>query len=197
LFLAVVRHYVPGRFFGSLGLLEPPSLPQTMVKALTVALAVVVVAAFVGAGGARVPLLVMMLAPASLLGVAINAALQVNRTYLIMPGLQGRYAYPGVVAVLVAIAIGVGWLLRGASRLTPAVLLAASIVVSGAAIYVVTYFVWEPQGQLLTPGNAQVALNNLLRFAPWPVAVTLGVLVAGCALVVWAVVDVVRGVSRR
>jgi hypothetical protein len=105
---------ITGTFWGTFGQLEL-HLPTPLVVALTIALLVAVVSAL-RVRRTRVPLLVL-LAFGALMLVALFL-----QTYLShlgngrYAGIQGRYLYGGLVALLAAVAIGVGGGFRAGGR---------------------------------------------------------------------------------
>lgn len=167
-----VQDYLPQRFWGGLGLLEPPALPGWLIIGLSVLLLGSLIVAFAVARGNRLSLIVLSIGAPVMVGLILQSSWSHFQNFTIIPGVQGRYGYPSVLGISAIIAIGVGAALRRAARLTPLVLLTVGVVVEGVAAYVVVQHSWLPIGQAPRPGNVRLAFETIAAYAPWPTAVT-------------------------
>ena len=163
---------VASRFWGALGLHEPPKLPHDMLMALTIALAVCCLAAVIACRGRRWDLLVLIAVPISAQLMVLLQAYLHYRHYLAIPGIQGRYVYPTVFGVLVPFAIVLVLLMRRAARWAPLVMCGLGVLISGWGLYVSAEYTWLHRGERLVPGNWSRAYHTMSAFYPLPPAVT-------------------------
>ena len=188
----------PSRFFGALGLHEPPQLPPTMVRILTIVLLVALAVALIVLRGRRPELLVTFLVPAaSLVMISYQAYLHFV-SYMAIPGIQGRYVYPAVFGLLFPVAVTAGVILGPARKWAPALVAAVGLLVSGWAVYISAEYTWLHRGEQLQPSNWLRAFETMGGFFPLPGALTatLAVLIAGL-LVAGAVLTMLSCVRTR
>ncbi|HLY35000.1 MAG TPA: DUF2142 domain-containing protein [Jatrophihabitantaceae bacterium] len=182
---------VASRFWGALGLLEPPKLPHDMMLALTIALFLLPFVTFAAVRGRRSVFAVVLAAPVlAQLSVIVQGYLHF-RHYLAIPGIQGRYVYPAVFGVLVSFAVGAVLLLRKYSSWAPLLIFAIGTIVSGAGIFKLTEYTWLPRGQVLRPSDLRSAWRSLASFSPLGIRGLLALVAFGSLLFAVAVVGCV------
>ncbi len=187
-----VEILLPSRFWGALGMLEPPRLPWVTIWALTGVVVVGLLVEFVILPGRRVELIVLAVVVAALgVGVLLQAYLHF-KTYLAIPGLQGRYFYPMAFALLFPIAILAVVLLARRARLAPLLVIAVSFAVAGWAVYTMVDTLWLPADVALTPGTWDDGIRQIVAFGPLAGAATVTLGVLALAVVVAGVVLVAR-----
>lgn len=187
---------VASRFWGALGLLEPPKLPHDMLVLLTAAILVLPFVSVAALRGRRTVFLLLLAVPATEQLMVILQAFLHYLHYLAIPGIQGRYVYPGVFGALLPFAIGAVLVLRRHSSWAPLLIMVTGFVVSGWALYASAEFTWLHRGVRLVPSNWHQAFTTLSGFYPLGHKVLLALFalvgllvalsVAGCALGCWA-----------
>ena len=169
------------RFWGGLEInyVGSQTFPDWWTNALVVATAVAVVAAVVGAGRSRLPLVAAVLVPfASTLGV-IGYGIWTGYTYsLDFPGAQGRYLFGNLPSLAAAVALGLVVLARRAGRAVPVVAALLALGMQAFGLYSVLSRTWLP----VYDGRGRVeryrdALDGIVEYSPWPAAVPLGAFV--------------------
>jgi 4-amino-4-deoxy-L-arabinose transferase-like glycosyltransferase len=185
--------HVTTTFWGEFGQLELP-LPAPLVAALTVVLLVAVLLAFRRGGpgwSLAIPLLVMIVTVVLLYQTTYSAHRQSGQ----FPGLQGRYLYGGIVALLAAAAIGVGRLTRPGGAwerwLTP-VALGSSLLVAAYGLWVAFFGYYIELDWTLRDGAAR-----LLDWAPFPRWLTLAIFAALVLTALFALVVAVLQALHR
>lgn len=173
---------LPARFWGNLGLLEPPALPRWLILGLTVLVLLAIAVAVWAFRGARLDLLFLAALPVGLIALVLFKALRISQELVAIPGLQGRYAYPAVLGLLLPAVLGLGFLLRRQVRFAPVAVALAGLLVTAAAVKNIVGWYWLPSGQSLGPGNLGDAFRWIRTFGTWPPVVTAGL----CGLVVLA-----------
>ena len=186
----------PSRFWGALGLLEPPKLPHAMIVGLTIALFVCCIAAVLILRGRRWDLVILIAAPASAQAMVVLQAYLHYRHYLSIPGIQGRYVYPTVFGVLLPFSIVLVWLLRRWAQWAPLVMCVIGLVISVWAIYVQAEFTWLHRGERLVPGNWRRAYDTLSAFFPLRSPAVL-VFIALCAVLCISALTLTAVTVRR
>ena len=188
---------VPLRFWGSLGLHEPPRLPAWTIWTLTVLLAGSFVCAVVTQRGNRSAIVVPWLFGMALVAAMVYKSWSVYSTYHALAALQGRYMYPGTLGLLLPVAVTVAFVLRNGARWAPVVTAGLATVVTGYSLWISVEYTWLPRGQSLTPADLPTALRYLAGHFPyhWTVLAVL-VLLFGAALV-GAWVFAVRAATAR
>lgn len=172
---------VPSRFWGALGVLEPPRLPTVMIWVLCVAVVIAVGTALAALPGRRLELTLLSVLPFGLLAGVLDQSYTHYRTYLSIPGLQGRYLYPTSFGLLFPIAVLAVLVLGRGLRWAPLLVTACSLVVWGWAVYTMVDTLWLPTDVSLIPATWRPAVRQIVAFAPLPgvVTVALAVLAAG------------------
>ncbi|NNG36274.1 DUF2142 domain-containing protein [Nakamurella aerolata] len=157
------------RFWGSLGLHEPPQLPGGLLWVMTlIALASVVVSVWVVPGRRLMIVLPWLLGVGMIVAVLYNAYAQYSK-YTALTGIQGRYAYPAMLGLLLPIAIAAAFGLGRFRRWTATVLCLYGLLVCGWALWISAGYTWLPRGQNLTFGtlaSAAQTFNRHFAFAP-------------------------------
>jgi hypothetical protein len=181
-FLARIRW----NFFLEVGGREAPEL-----GALTAVLTIVLLGlAVAGALALRRPgdRLVVLLGVAATFGLYVDAAYQLHRETLALPGIQGRYLYVLLVPLAALVAVGV-------SRLASAVRLPERRLVplaaaGGLAVAILGAFLGLRVFYADVGDPLSTAVRRLLDWAVWPpaglVAVAAAAVLAGLALVLVA-----------
>jgi len=178
---------VLSRFWGALGLHEPPQLPLVMINILSFGMLACAIAAIIVVRGLRWQMALLIAVPvASQLMVILQSYLH-YRHYLAIPGLQGRYVYPGVFGVLLPFALGAALLLYRWARWAPLVILTVGFVASGWALYTSVEYTWLHRGESLRPDNWGRAYNTLAEFFPLSRGFTDALSVIGGLFVVLAI----------
>jgi 4-amino-4-deoxy-L-arabinose transferase-like glycosyltransferase len=165
------------RFWGGLEInyVGPESFPHWWTNVLVVAAAVALVAAVVGAGRSRLPLVVAVLVPfASTLGV-ITYGIWTGYSYsLDFPGAQGRYLFGNLPSLSAAVALGLVVLARRGARFVPLAAALLALGMQAAGLRSVLARGWLPAYD----GRGRVAryrdaLDGVLDYSAWPPAVPL------------------------
>lgn len=168
----------PGRFWATLGVLEPPALPRTIQLALTAGVLICVVYALVRFRRVR-PEMSLMFAIWLVLTIAVvGRAMLHNMDFVALPGLQGRYTYIAVLGLLLPVAFVLTDLLRQHGRWSATVVAAGGLGLSLVTFWVIVDYYWLPGGVRLTFGTVREAFGYIGGFSPWPTIVTAGL----CAL---------------
>jgi Dolichyl-phosphate-mannose-protein mannosyltransferase len=178
---------VSRRIWGGLGFLDSPGQPLLLVYG-PLAVAVIALAALLvrNRPGPSRPVVVVLVAPAVLiLALTASGSLSVYETYGQLTGVQGRYVYTDVVGLGVAVAAGLGVLLRErVQRALPLAVLGAALLAQLSAFVLVANSWWAPAAPGLLP-SLRFAAGGMLRVSPWPAPLTVlsfvAVLVAGAA----------------
>jgi small subunit ribosomal protein S36 len=176
--------WMEARIWSALGIIDRPSLPGTVIRALTLlVLAGVLVALVHGrARGGRAALAVLV-APMilSLAGVGLTTWLYFARTGL-PAAIQGRYVHPALLPLFAVVAVGYGGLLGRYRRLLPLLVCALAFVVELLALRVIlrSYWVSFRSGDRLA--DIRAAFEALLAWSPWPAGPTLVPFVLAAAL---------------
>jgi hypothetical protein len=189
------------RFWGGLGLFEPPTLSPWVVVPAT---AVVLVACAVVVARRHQTLAERCAPWMLLLPIAFAFVMTGERSYgqyrIYTRGIaiQGRYLYLGIVGLAVVVALGAGRLARGRERerFVPAVVLAAALAVQAAALVTICTYYWVPRGHHLTPDRVRGAIAGIARWAPFPIGVTVATFAATVVAAVVAAVLAARSTRR-
>jgi len=170
----------PGRFWASLGVMEPPQLPRVLQLLMTAAVLICVLVALIRMRRIRVELGLMFAVWAVLTIAVVTRALLHNLDFVAIPGLQGRYTYIAALGLLLPAAFVASDLL-GRYRAWSAVVFA----VGGLGLALITFWVivdyyWLPGGVRFGLGTVKEAFRFIGGFGPFPSIVTAGL----CALAV-------------
>jgi len=181
---------VPSRFFGALGLLEPPQLPEPMTWILSTLVVASFAVAVVTLRGRRAEVVITAAVPAAATVMMCFQAYRHYLDYLSIPGVQGRYLYPAMFGVIFPIAVAVGLVLGRARAWAPLVVAVGGLVVSGWAVYTSVEYTWLHRGEQLDPTTWWRAFKTLTSFFPLPeaasaaIAIMVGLLlIAGLVMV--------------
>ncbi|WP_235947078.1 glycosyltransferase family 39 protein, partial [Candidatus Frankia alpina] len=173
------------RFWGGLGMFEPPQLSPIAIVLATVAVVGLCMTAVTGrrrAGRAEWSLqaaaVVVLLLPVAFayLEVGQRSWAEYQR-YTRGIAVQGRYLYLGLVGLGVVVALGLRWALPGRERLAPLVLLVGALLMQGAALLAICSYYWLPRRVSFTPARIPDVVSAIGRWAPFPVGVTIAVFV--------------------
>lgn len=197
LFFDYVGANLPSRFWGGLGLIEPPQLPAWSVATLGWVLLGTLLVTLVAARRNRASVLVLWFGLAVTVAVVLLNSWSHYERFTVIPGVQGRYAYAFLLPVAAALAMGLSLVLGRFRRATPLVLLGVALVTQFLAVEAVVAHIWLPTGQLPRPGNIGLAFETIARFAPFPTVVTASLAILIAAAGVAAVVLAGRGVLTR
>jgi 4-amino-4-deoxy-L-arabinose transferase-like glycosyltransferase len=170
------------RFWGGIGYLEPPTLPHWLTTgwlATTVACALVGIAFGIGGRWGRAATAAFLFPAFAFTALIFYGAGRQYVYNLRLPGIQGRYVYPALTAMVVLFAIGVVRLAGRLARALPLVLLAAGLVTQAWAWRLLITAWWVPRSSLGDRTRmARGALGAILRWSPWPTALTLAAFIA-------------------
>ncbi|ABW15244.1 conserved hypothetical protein [Parafrankia sp. EAN1pec] len=185
------------RFWGGLGMFEPPQLsPVAIVAATVVTTALCALAVITAVRRAPSPAgtpgwqarLARLAAPLVLLAPVAFAYLMVGQRswaeyerYTRGIAVQGRYLYLGIVGLAVVAVAGLGRLLGARARWAPVIMLVGGLVMQALALLAVCSYYWLPRQVSFTPARIPDVVSAIARWAPLPVGVTITVL-AGTAL---------------
>lgn len=157
---------VASRFWGALGLLEPPKLPHDTLMVLTAALFALPFVTFAAARGRRWDFALILAAPVVAQISVILEGYAHFRHYLSIPGVQGRYVYPAVFGVLVSFAVGAVLVLRKYSNWAPLLIFGVGTLVTLQGVFKLTEYAWVLRGFKLHPGTVRAAWRALASFSP-------------------------------
>ncbi|MCM3920892.1 glycosyltransferase family 39 protein [Frankia sp. AiPs1] len=178
------------RFWGGLGMFEPPQLSPIAIVLATVAVVGLSVLAVVGRRRAgrtdRQSLaagVVVLLLPVAFayLEVGQRSWAEYQR-YTRGIAVQGRYLYLGLVGLGVVVALGLRRALPGRERLAPLILLVGALLMQGAALLAICSYYWLPRRVSFTPARTVDVVSAIGRWAPFPIAVTITVFVLAALL---------------
>lgn len=208
-------------FWGAFGLAAPPSLPGVLTVIATVLALALLLAAFVPwgranaivdhavdrgevvAGSRRVDLTVLVLPIVLILvPLLVHAWADYQRTGQTI-GIQGRYLYSSIVALVAICAACIETLLTHApmwvERVLPLVACLLALSIEATGIWVVLTKLWMPKHDSLTD-DAHKLLHAIGRQSPWPGSVTAAFITFAAAAALAALVAsalAIRGAGRR
>jgi 4-amino-4-deoxy-L-arabinose transferase-like glycosyltransferase len=188
------------RLWGGIGYPDQPTLPAWLTAGWLAALAAgVLVGVAFGIGGSwgRVAAFTYTLPALALTGLIFYHA---GQSYVYngrLPGIQGRYVYPGLTALAVLFAIGVVRLAGRYARAVPLLVLGAGLLTQAQAWRLLISQWWVPRHTVGDrAGMVRGALDGILRWSPWPTIPTLAPFVAVGLLTLVAAVLAVSAVVR-
>lgn len=181
IFWAQMTRQVPLRFWGSLGLLEPPQLPWPILLTLCAVALTSVVIAIVVSRGVRVELAAGWSLGIGMIAMMVKESLNRYTHYTALTGIQGRYIYPAAVGLLLPIAISLVWALRRRANWAPLVMAIVVSVIGGWALDLSLAYPWMHRGETLTPGTLGRALATLGSHFPFGAPVVVGLMLAAAA----------------
>ncbi|WP_322778596.1 hypothetical protein [Frankia sp. Cas4] len=175
------------RFWGGLGMFEPPALSRVATLAATLAVTGCVIAAVthrrdagvIRPGRRPTRLGVHVRAPVLLMPVFLAYLLVGQRSYADYLestraiAVQGRYLYLGIVGIAVVTAGGLGRLLKGRERLAGLAVLAGALAMQSAALWAVCSYYWLPPGASIPIRHIVGIVAAIGRWAPVPEGVTI------------------------
>ncbi|GGM01388.1 DUF2142 domain-containing protein [Nakamurella endophytica] len=195
-FWSTVRFALPSRLWGALGILEPPRLPTPMVVTLTTVTVLAALFAVATQRGLRWEFAALFAVPLASLVMVVWQSYRHYLAYVAIAAIQGRYAYPALIGLLLPIAVLVVALLGRFRRWAPALVAAAGLLVTGWGLYASVEYTWLVRGRALVPSDWGTALRNLAGFFPWAPWVLGGIGVVTAALAVAGVVATVLSCRR-
>jgi small subunit ribosomal protein S36 len=179
------------RFWGAIGIIDKPSLPLALGWVMTAAFTLLIAVALVRSRGRRGTLAVLLMPVPLMLLIVVAGSLHWWRFNGGLPGVQGRYLYPGLLGTVAVVSIGASVLLRTRRNLAPLLGFAVLLLLQTWALVVILRTYWVP-GSHLGKG-----VEAIVHWSPWPPVVTalpfIGVAVFG----VWTLVLVLRGAFTR
>ncbi|CAO5148071.1 Glycosyltransferase RgtA/B/C/D-like domain-containing protein [Frankia sp. AiPs1] len=190
------------RFWGGLGLFEPPQLTPIAIVVATVVVVGLGLAAVVGGGRARKPQagvegagagrevrlrgaasVVVLLLPMAFAYLSVGQRSWAEyKIYTRGIAVQGRYLYLGIVGLGVVVALGLGRVLRGRERFGPVVVLVGAAVMQGAALLAICSYYWLPRRVSFTPTRIPGVVSAIGRWAPFPIGITVAMFVLTAVL---------------
>ena len=154
------------RFWGAIGFPDKPFLPVALCWLMTIAVTALIVVALVRLRERRGALLAILLPAPLMLLIVVAGSLHWWRVNGGLPGVQGRYLYPGLLGTLAVACLGAGSLLRSRRNLAPLIGLAVAALLQLWALKIVLRTYWVP-GHDLGAG-----LRGVFHWSPWPPVVT-------------------------
>jgi small subunit ribosomal protein S36 len=179
------------RFWGAIGIPDLPSLPSWLAWLLTILITVLIGVAVARCGGRRQQLGVMLLPIPLMLVIVVAGSLHWWQFNGELPGVQGRYLYPGLLGLLLVVATGLASLLRSRRNLAPLVAIGAAFVLQAWALAIVLGTYWVPGHDLVA------GAKGVFHWSPWPPVVTALPFVAVVVLAPWALLLCARGAFTR
>ena len=182
-FVAGAYHRLSERFWGGLEInyVGPDTFPRWLTDLLVVATALSLVAALVlGARRSRLPLVAAVLVPfAATLGI-VGVGMWGGYSYsLAFPGAQGRYLFGSLPGLSAGVALGLTAVAGRARSGVPVLAALLAVGLQAAGVLSVLRRSWLPpyDGRSRADRYGE-ALDGIARYAAWPPAVTVTVLVA-------------------
>ncbi len=188
------------RFWGGLGYPDSPALPTWLTGGwLILLIAGVLLGVAFGIGGrwGRAAALTFALPAAFFTGLIFVAGGRAYVYNLRLPGIQGRYVYPGLTALAVLFGIGIVRLAGRIGRAVPLLLLAAGVLTQAWAWRLLVSQWWVPTHTVGDWGAMfRGALDGILRWSPWPTVPTVAPFVAVALLALTALGAAVRATRQ-
>ena len=166
------------RFWGGLGYPDAPILPRWLTTGwLLLLLAAALAGVAFGLGGRKGRLAAAtLLLPALCLAGLIFYGSGVEYNYNgRLPGIQGRYVYPGLPALALLFALGLTRVTGRVARVLPLLVVAAGLVTQALAWRLILADWWVPEryGAADPETRLRGALDGVERWSPWPAWLTL------------------------
>ena len=178
--------WAPSRFWGALGLLEPPKLPHVLIVGMSALILTLPFLTLAALRGRRWLFVAIFAVPASEQLMVVLQAYLHYRHYLAIPGIQGRYVYPGVFGALLPFAVGAVLVLRRYSSWAPLLITLLGTLMCGSGVLISLGYSWLPRGSHLRPSNLHSALGVLDSFNPLGKTSVVALIALGALLVVGA-----------
>ncbi|MDX6220618.1 MAG: hypothetical protein QOJ48_2299 [Frankiales bacterium] len=172
IFVRAFNMNINRRFWGAIGMTDAPSLATSACYALSVVVLALALVALLRRRECRPQLAVLLLATPLLLVIVVYGSLKAYRYNGHLPGVQGRYLYPSLVAVAVVVAVGIVSLLGRYARLAPLLGLVTALLLQAWALSIVLRAYWVP-GRDVAAG-----WRGILHWSAWPTPVTVVMLAA-------------------
>ncbi|ADP84091.1 glycosyltransferase family 39 protein [Pseudofrankia inefficax] len=197
------------RFWGGLGMFEPPQLTPVAIVAATVIVGVVAIACLTNGlghaarrtwldrlGRAAIPVVLLLPVAFAYVTVAQRSWAEYEQ-YTRGIAVQGRYLYLGLVGAGVVIAAGLARLLGRRDRWTPVVMLVGALLMQAFALLAICSYYWLGRGVRFTPARVPDVANAIARWAPFPSGVTFAILAVTAALALVSLAYVGRSALRE
>ncbi|MDQ1464976.1 MAG: hypothetical protein QOC73_1917 [Actinomycetota bacterium] len=198
-FLQRISDVLNANFWGGLGLPSPPNLPTGMSVTATV---LVLGLAILGLSHRQnfAPLGVLVLPVLLILGPSLLHGWHLFQRTGQPAGVQGRYLYPGFVALVAVVACGADRLVDRwsveAERFAPLVACASAVLLEISAVAVVVAHSWLPPGSSV--GRARDVLHSIGDHSPFAGSATIGLLgLVAVAVAAAFVVTAITAFTRR
>lgn len=172
-----VRHYAEAmteRFWSWIGGYGGRVPAPVFLLATACSLAGIGVAIWTASSARRRAVLAILLLPiVANIGIVALPAYRAYARSGASPALQGRYLFPGVVALAAVVAMGLHRALGRNGSWLPLLTLGAAAVIQGFAVIRIMGSFWGPEGASFVE-----RVRAMLAWSPWPAAVVLAVLLA-------------------
>lgn len=165
------------RYWGAFGWLHV-TIESWQATVATLAVLVLVVAAFLTGRRRRWALLVALAPTALILVIVIQGTWSAYASTAHFPGMQGRYLFSGVVGLGVVVAAGFAGILRRQVAWGSVLVWIGGSLLHAASLWRILDQFWGPPAS-----SATEEVRALVAFSPWPAPVTYGVVVS--AIVAW------------
>ncbi|MTD16022.1 DUF2142 domain-containing protein [Nakamurella sp. YIM 132087] len=172
---------MPARFWGSLGVLEPPAPPYVLTTVLTLAVA----AAFVVALRVKRVRIIVLIFAAQLVVFGLSVLYTSWSAYQVtvgISGLQGRYFYPALFSVVFPSIVAVGNLLRRRPRLVVPVVLLVGLILDAWFLLIMFRYLYLIDGSESITTRLETAVRQMLDYAPLPPAGTICLISMGALM---------------
>jgi small subunit ribosomal protein S36 len=170
------------RFWGAIGIPDKPFLPLLLGWTLTIVVTALILLALVRSRSLRGRLAVLLMPVPLMLVLVVFGSLHWWRFNGGLPGVQGRYLYPGLLGTVAVVCLGVQSLLRTRQALAPLIGFATVVVLQLWALKVIFFTYWVPGT------DVSAGLRGVFNWSPWPPVLTalpfLGAAVFGVAALV-------------
>ena len=178
------------RFWGAIGVMDKPFLPLWLGWALTVVVTLLIVVALVRSVD-RVKLTVLLLPVPLMLLLVVFGSQHWWRFNGGLPGVQGRYLYPGLLGTVAVVCVGAQSLLRSRRNLAP---LLGLLVAGGLQLWALQIML---RAYWMQGHDVDGALRRISHWSPWPPVVTAVPFVALAVLAPGALLLCAKGAFRR
>jgi hypothetical protein len=178
------------RFWGAIGVMDKPHLPLWLGWVLTVAVTVLIVVAVVRSTD-RLRLAVLLMPVPLMLVLVVFGSQHWWRFNGGLPGVQGRYLYPGRLGTVAVVCVGVQQLLGSRRALSPLLGFGVAALLQLWALEIILRTYWVPGHDLGT------GVRGIFHWSPWPPVVTAVPFVALAVLTPWALLLCAKGAFRR
>ncbi|MCU1600998.1 MAG: hypothetical protein JWO22_1707 [Frankiales bacterium] len=174
------------RFWGAIGVPDKPFLPLWLGWSLTIAVTVFIVLALVRSAQ-RLRLVALLLPVPLMLVLVVFGSQHWWRFNGGLPGVQGRYLYPGLLGTVAVLCVGIQSCLRSRRNLAPLIGLGVAGLLQLWAGEIIVRSYW------LRGDDPKATLKAISYWSPWPTLVNTIPFLALAVLVPWAVVLCAKG----